>query len=124
LRASRRRSKSRTTRARAAAQLLSEFAVGDLEASHRRPTLFGVVGGRGTVFVFERARSTRAARSSLSKARALGIGNGTGRVLRLDPVIDERINQELFAHVFEEVLRSPALEPAVGELDVAGSIGW
>jgi len=42
-----------------------------------------------------------------------------GRVLRLDLVVDERIEQELFSHVLEEVLLSPALEHSVGDLDVA-----
>ena len=31
----------------------------------------------------------------------------------------ERIQKELFSHVLEEVLLSPALEHAVGDLDVA-----
>ena len=35
------------------------------------------------------------------------------------PRFDERIEQELFAHVLEEVLLAPALEHAVGDLDVA-----
>jgi hypothetical protein len=35
------------------------------------------------------------------------------------PVIDQRVDQELFAHVLEEVLLSPALEHAVGDFDVA-----
>src|ERR1700683_1374534 len=66
------------------------------------------------------ARSARAARTSfLIQSTALGIGDGAGRVLRLDPVIDECIKQELFPHVLEEVLLSPALEHAVGDLDVA-----
>src|SRR5271157_3484030 len=64
------------------------------------------------------ARSARAARTSLSKARRSGLGMERG-VLRLDPVIDECIKQELFPHVLEEVLLSPALEHAVGDLDVA-----
>jgi hypothetical protein len=34
-------------------------------------------------------------------------------------VVDERIEQKLFSHVFEEVLLSPALEHPVGDLDVA-----
>src|SRR5262245_637090 len=46
----------------------------------------------------------------LIQSAALGIGDGAGRVLRLDLVIDERIEQELFSHVLEEVLLSPALE--------------
>jgi hypothetical protein len=65
------------------------------------------------------ATSVRAARISLSKARRSGLGDGARRVLRLDLVVDERVEQELFAHVLEEVLLSPALEHAVGDLDVA-----
>src|SRR5437870_5842055 len=64
------------------------------------------------------ARSARAVRSSLSKARRSGLGmervGSSGSIL-----IDERIEQELFSHVLEEVLLSPALEHAVGDLDVA-----
>jgi hypothetical protein len=63
------------------------------------------IGAGGTDLLIQRA--------------ALGIGDGAGRILGLDPVIDERIEQELFAHVFEEVLLAPALEHAVGDLDVA-----
>src|SRR6266478_408973 len=64
------------------------------------------------------ARSARAARICLSKARRAGLGT-VGRVLRLDLIIDERVEQELFAHVLEEVLLSPVLEHAVGDLDLA-----
>src|SRR5713226_2911471 len=55
----------------------------------------------------------------LIQSAALRIGDGAGRVLRLDLVIDECIEQELFSHVLEEVLLSPALEHAVGDLNVA-----
>src|SRR5260370_9533718 len=65
------------------------------------------------------ARSARAARISLSKARRSGLGMVRVGFLRLDLVIDERIEQELFSHVLEEVLLSPALEHAVGDLNVA-----
>jgi hypothetical protein len=34
-------------------------------------------------------------------------------------VIDQRIEQELFSHVLEEVLLSPAIEHTVGDLDIA-----
>ena len=40
----------------------------------------------------------------LIQRAALGIGDGAGRILRLDLIIDERIEQELFTHVLEEVL--------------------
>src|SRR5262249_4508026 len=42
-----------------------------------------------------------------------------GGVLRFDLVIDERVEQELFAHVLEEVLLSPTLEHTIRHLDVA-----
>src|SRR5207344_2430039 len=64
------------------------------------------------------ARSARAARTSLSKARRSGLGMERVGSLRLDPVIDECIEQELFSHVLEEVLLAPAFEHAVGDLDV------
>src|ERR1019366_8243506 len=94
-------------------------AVGDLEAPHGRPTLFGVVRGGGTVFAFELGEIDAGCTDLLVQSAVLGIGDGAGRVLRLDLVIDERIEQELFSHVLEEVLLSPALEHAVGDLDVA-----
>jgi uncharacterized protein (DUF2267 family) len=40
-------------------------------------------------------------------------------VLRLDLVIDERVEQELFAHVLEEVFLSPPVEHTIRDLDVA-----
>jgi len=43
--------------------------------------------------------------------------NGSGPPL--DPVVDERIERELLSHVLEEVLLSPTVEHAVGDLDVA-----
>src|SRR6516225_10644471 len=63
-------------------------------------------------------RSARAARISLSKARCSGLAMvrvGSSGSL----VIDQRIEQELFSHVLEEVLLSPAIEHTVGDLDVA-----
>src|SRR5215813_12663425 len=64
-------------------------------------------------------RSARAARISLSKARRSGLGMVRVGSFRLDLVIDQRVDEELFAHVLEEVLLSPALEHAVGDFDVA-----
>jgi transposase len=61
------------------AQLLAEPAMGDLEAPHGRPAPFGA---------------------------ALGIGDGAGRVLRLDLVIDERIEQELLSLVLDAPVAS------------------
>ena len=93
--------------------------MGDLEAPHGRPALFGVVRGGGTVFAFELGEIGARRTDLLIQSAALGIGDGAGGVLQLDLVIDERIEQELFSHVLEEVLLSPALEHAVGDLDVA-----
>src|SRR5271165_5785649 len=84
-----------------------------------RPVLLGVVRGGGAVFAFELGEIGARRTDLLIQSTALGIGDGAGRVLRLDPVIDECIKQELFPHVLEEVLLSPALENAVGDLDVA-----
>src|SRR5208337_3981759 len=100
-------------------QLLAEPAMGNLEAPHGRPTWFGVVRGGGTVFAFELGEIGAGGTDLLIQSAALRIGDGAGRVLRLDLIVDERIEQELFSHVLEEVLLSPALEHAVGDLDVA-----
>src|SRR5215469_4784165 len=101
-----------------AAQLVAEPAMGDLEAPHRRPALFGIVRGGGTEFAFEPGQIGAGRSDLLVQSAALRIGDGVGWVLRLNLVVDERIEQELFSHVFEEVLLSPALEHAVGDLDV------
>ena len=101
------------------AQPLAERAMSDLEAPHGRPALLGVVRGGGAVFAFELGEIGARRTDLLIQSAALGIGDGAGRVLRLDPVINECIEQELFSHVLEEVLLSPALEHAVGDLDVA-----
>src|SRR5260370_1436 len=100
-------------------QLVSEPAVGDLEAPHGRPTLSGVGRGGGTVFAFELGEIGAGRMDLLIQSAALRIGDGAGRVLRLDLVIDERIEQELFSHILEEVLLSPAIKHAVGDLNVA-----
>src|SRR5258708_33867004 len=101
------------------AQLVAKPAMGGLEATHGGPVLLGIVRGGGTVFAFEPGEIGTGRTDLLIQSAALGIVDGAGRVLRLDLVIDERIEQELFAHVLEEVLLSPALEHAVGDLDVA-----
>jgi hypothetical protein len=48
-----------------------------------------------------------------------GVGHGAGGVGVVDLVVDEGIEEELLAHVLEIVLLPPALEHAVGDLDVA-----
>jgi len=93
--------------------------MGDLEASHGRPTRFGIICGSGTVFAFELGEIDAGCTDLLVQSAALGVGDGAGRILRLDLVVDERIEQELFSHVLEEVLLPPALEHAVGDFDVA-----
>src|ERR1035438_8312137 len=100
------------------AQLLAEFAVGDLEAAHRGAALLGVVGRGGAVVAFDLGEFDAGGADLLVQRTALGVGNRTGRIFRFDPIVHERIEQELFAHVLEEVLLSPAIEHAVGHLDV------
>jgi hypothetical protein len=114
----RRWSKSRLTRA-SFAQLLAEPAVGDFEAPHGRPALFSIVRGGGTELAFELGQIGAGHTDLLIQSATLRVGDGAGRVLRLDLVIDERVEQELFSHVLEEVLLAPTLEHAVGDLDVA-----
>src|ERR1700730_12896956 len=80
------------------AQPFAERAMSDLEAPHGRPVLLGVVRGGGTVFAFELGEIGARRTDLLIQSPALGIGDGAGRVLRLDPVIDECIKQELFSH--------------------------
>jgi hypothetical protein len=72
------------------AQLLAEPAMGDLEAPHGRPAPFDAVRGGGTVFTFELGEIGAGGTDRLIQRAALGIGDGAGRVLRLDLVIDER----------------------------------
>src|SRR3984893_5835564 len=101
------------------AQLLAEFAVRNLEATHGRPALFCNSGRRGPQFAFELGDRGARRTDLVVQSLALGIGDGAGRIFRLDLVVDERIKQELFSHVFEEVLLPPALEHAIGDIDVA-----
>jgi hypothetical protein len=100
------------------AQLLAEPAMRDLEAPHGRPALFSIVRNGGTVFAFEPDQIGAGRADLLVQRAALRIGDGAGWVLRLDLVIDERVDEELLSHVLEEVFLSPALEHAVRDLDV------
>src|SRR5215469_3691528 len=93
--------------------------MGGFEAPHGRSALFGVVRRSDTVFAFEPAEISASDADLLVQSAMLRVGDGAGRVFWLDLVIDERIEQELFSHVLEEVLLSPALEHAVGDLDLA-----
>jgi hypothetical protein len=61
-------------------------------SSHGRPALLGVVRGGGAVFAFELGEIGARSTDLLIQSTALGIGNGAGRVLWLDPVIDECID--------------------------------
>ena len=65
---------------------------------HGRPAPFGAVRGGGTVLAFEPSEIDAGCTDLLIQNAALGIGDGA---------------------VLEEVLLSPALEHAVGDLDVA-----
>src|SRR5437667_431342 len=75
--------------------------------------------GGGAVFAFEPAEIGADHTDLVVEGAALRMVDGAGRLLRIDLVINERIEQKLFSHVLEEVLLSPALEHAVGNLDVA-----
>src|SRR5262249_21235189 len=99
--------------------LLAEPAMGDFEAPHGWPAPFGITRGGGTQFPFEPGDISAGRTDLLVQSPALGIGDGTGWVFRLDLVIDECVEQELFSHVLEEVLLSPAFEHAIGNIDVA-----
>src|SRR5262249_41426860 len=70
-------------------------------------------------FPFEPGDISAGRTDLLVQSPALGIGDGTGWVFRLDVVIDECVEQELLSDVLEEVLLSPAFEQAIGNIDVA-----
>jgi hypothetical protein len=97
----------------------AELGMGGLEAAYSRPASFGIVGGCGSVFAFELGEIGASCTDLLGQSAALGMGDGAGWALRLDAIVDERIEQELFSHVLEEVHLPPAFEHAVGDLDVA-----
>src|SRR5262245_48616875 len=90
----------------------------DLKAPHGRPALFRIVRGGSTQFAFEPGDIGPRTPALLVQSTPRRIGDNAGRVLRLDLVVDERVEQELFSHVLEEVLLPPALEHAVRNLDV------
>src|SRR5262245_17302077 len=100
------------------AQLLAQPAVRDLKAPHGRSALFSIVRGGSTQFTLEPGNIGPGSADLLVQSAALRIGDDAGRVLRLDLVVDERVEQELFSHVLEEVFLPPALEHAVRDLDV------
>jgi len=101
------------------AQLFAEFAVGDFEAAHRWAVFLGVIRGSGAVLPFALGEFGAGGTDLLVQRAALGVGNRTGGIFRFDPIVHERIEEEeLLAHVLEEVLLSPAIEHAVGHLDV------
>jgi hypothetical protein len=59
---------------RCCAQLPSDFATSDLEAAHRRPTLFGVVGSSSTIFAFEPSEIGAGRMDLLTQAPRSGLG--------------------------------------------------
>ena len=61
------------------AQLLAEPAMGDLEAPHGRPALFGIIRGGGPVFAFEPGEIGAGHTDLLIQSAALGIGDCAGR---------------------------------------------
>ena len=115
---SRRCSKSCATRARAVRSCLPSLRWAIL-----KPRMVGrrrsVLSAAAAPYSRSNGKISACRTDRLIQRAALGVGDGAGWVLRLDLVIDERIEQELFSHVLEEVLLSPALEHAVGDLDVA-----
>src|SRR5437016_1240355 len=100
------------------AQVFAEFAVGDLEATHRGAALLGVVSRGGAVLALELGELGARGADLLVQRAALGVGYRTGGIFRFDPIVHERVEEELLAHVLEEVLLSPAIEHAVSHLDV------
>ena len=58
--------------------------MGDLEAPHGRPALFSIVRRGGAVFAFEFGELGAGRIDLLIQGAPLGIGDGAGRVLRLD----------------------------------------
>ena len=92
--------------------------MGNLEAAHARVLLLGVVGRGGAVFSFDGGQFGAGAADLLVQRAPLWVGNRTGGIFRFDPIIHQRIQEEFFAHVLEEVLLSPAFEHSPGEFNV------
>src|SRR6516164_2971770 len=57
-----------------AAQLVAEPAMGDLEAPHGRPALFGIIRGSDAQFVFEPCQIGAGRKDLLVQSAALRIG--------------------------------------------------
>jgi len=79
--------------------------MGDLEAPHGGPALFGIIRGGGPVFAFEPGEIGAGHTDLLIQSAALGIGDGAGRILRLDPVIDERSLSRLIPEAVNKIRR-------------------
>src|SRR5215813_15140573 len=58
------------------AQLLAEFAVGDLEATHGRPAVFGIVGGSSAELPFNIGQIGARRPNLLIQCATLRIGDG------------------------------------------------
>jgi hypothetical protein len=93
--------------------------MGDLEAAHRGPALLGIVGrGRAEALLDLRELRTYLPNALVQDA-ALGVGHRAGRIIGLDLLVDERIEEKLLSHVLEKALLPPAFEHPIDELDVA-----
>src|SRR3990172_5073412 len=99
-------------------KLLANLAVSDLEAAHGGAAPLGVVHRRRTIGLLQLGDLGVGIPDLLVQDASLGVGHGASRVVRLDLVVGERVEQEFLAQVLEEVLLPPALEHAVGDLDV------
>ena len=113
-------SRSLATAIACRAQLLAELAVGDLEAAHGGRRAFGVVDRRGAVGLLRAsATSARAARICLVERRAARGWARCGWGRRVRPGSRTRASSRNSSRsVLEEVLLSPTLEHAIGDLDV------
>ena len=98
-------------------QGVAELAVGDLEAADGGPLPLGVVDHGAAVLGVQPRESLGAGLAELvGEGLAPGIGYVALRVIGLDGVVDEGVEGVLLAEVLEEVLLSPALEHAEGDL--------
>lgn len=92
--------------------------MGDFEAAHGGTVLLGNISGRGPVLALEVGEFRAGDAQLFVQGAPLGVRYRAGRVLRLDAIVHQGIEEELFAPVFELVFFSPSLEHAVGELYV------
>src|SRR6201981_3295493 len=65
------------------AQLLAEFAVGNLEATHGRPAVFYIGCGRGPQFAFELGDLGAGRTDLVVQSLSLGVGDCAGRLFPL-----------------------------------------